>query len=362
MDWMGLDKPLLEGLALLGCVAVGCATTPVETLRGGAVAEATAGLQAPAAAPKTAVKVEAPTEIVLHAVGDCAIGDLHHGAGAPGSFAAEIAAADDPMGYPFSGVAELFAHDDLTIANLEGTFTDRKAWHNPVFSIRGAPENAQMLVRGGVELVDVENNHAFDYGVEGHEDTKAALEKVGVGYFGRDNVDRRTIKGMKIVNLGYLGGPKGTRAKMVADVARERGPSTIVIVSFHWGVEGYYATHPDQQRLGRAAIDAGASLVLGHHPHVVQGIETYRDRPIVYSMGNFVFGANSRPQDMDSFIYRVRFGLEGAEVASVKGEVIPVRISSDPNRNDFRPRLLQGAEAKRVVDKIGDLSAKLPAT
>jgi len=358
---MGPYKPIIEGLAVLSCVAVGCATTPAETLRGGAVAEATANLTAPVRAEEPPGE-DGSREIVLHAVGDCAIGDLHHGAGAPGSFAAQIAEADDPMGYPFAGVADLFAQDDLTIANLEGTFTNRKTWQNPVFSIRGAPENAQMLVRGGVELVDVENNHAFDYGVQGHEDTKAALNTAGVAFFGRDTVDRRTIKGMKVVNLGYLGGPKGTRAKMVADVEREAGPGAIVIVSFHWGVEGYYATHPDQRRLGRAAIDAGASLVLGHHPHVVQGIETYDGRPIVYSMGNFVFGANSRPADMDSFIYRVRFELDGRTLRSVEGEVIPVRISSDPKRNDFRPHLLDGTEAQRVRDKIGELSAKLETT
>lgn len=298
--------------------------------------------------------------ITVSAVGDCAIGDLHYGAGAPGSFAAELAKSDAPMDYAFANVRKIFEYDDLTIANLEGTFTERKAWSNPVFSIRGKPEYAAMFPRAGVEIVDVYNNHSFDYGVEGHEDTKLALTAAGVGFFGKDAVDRRTIKGMKIVNLGYLGGPEGTMAQMLRDVKREVGANTIVIVSFHWGVEAFYATHPDQVRLGRAAIDAGAALVLGHHPHVLQGIETYQGRHIVYSMGNFVFGANSQPKDMDSIIYQERFHIAAGKVASVENSVIPIRISSVTNRNDFRPVLLDGEEARRVKAKVDDLSQKLP--
>lgn len=301
-----------------------------------------------------------PNVITLSAVGDCAIGDLHYGAGAPGSFAAELASVPDPLDYAFANVRKIFEYDDLTIANLEGTFTERKAWSNPVFSIRGKPEYAAMLPRAGIELVDVYNNHSFDYGIEGHEDTKSALKAAGVGYFGKDAIDRRTVKGVKIVTLGYLGGPEGTKAQMLADLKREVGPGAIVIVSFHWGVEAFYATHPDQVRLGRAAIDAGADLVLGHHPHVLQGIETYRDRHIVYSLGNFVFGANSQPKDMDSIIYQERFHLGEGKVKRVDNEIIPVRISSVTNRNDFRPVVLEGPEATRVREKVDDLSKKLP--
>lgn len=297
--------------------------------------------------------------ITISAVGDCALGDLHHGAGAPGSFAAEIAKQDDPMGYAFAKVRKIFEYDDLTIANLEGTFTDRKAWKNPVFSIRGNPSYAQMLPRGGVDLVDVYNNHSFDYGPEGHEDTKAALEAAGVPYFGKATIDRRTIKGMKIVNLGYLGGPESTMKQMLRDVRREAGERTIVIVSFHWGVEAFYATHPDQFKLGRAAIDAGADLVIGHHPHVLQGIETYENRHIVYSLGNFVFGANSQPKDTDSIIYQERFHLKDGKVDHVDNAIIPVSISGDGTRNDFQPYVLEGDEARRVRDKVADLSDKL---
>jgi poly-gamma-glutamate capsule biosynthesis protein CapA/YwtB (metallophosphatase superfamily) len=299
------------------------------------------------------------TVITVSAVGDLAIGDLHYGAGAPGSYAAELAAVPDPLDYSFSKVASIFAADDLTVGNLEGTFTERAAWSNPVFSIRGKPSYAAMLPRGGVDVVNLDNNHSMDYGLEGHEDTKQALERAGVGYFGRGIVDRRTIQGIEVVNLGYLGGPSGTRDKMVADVRREKKPNNLVLVSFHWGVEAFYATHPDQITLGHAAVDAGADLVLGSHPHVLQGIESYKGRHIVYSLGNFVFGANSKPRDMDSIIYQEKFVIENGALARVEQVIIPVSISSTPDRNDFRPVVLEGDERARVLAKLEKMSTAL---
>jgi poly-gamma-glutamate synthesis protein (capsule biosynthesis protein) len=351
---MTIDRTKLatEWVALGLCIAIGCGA-PRPTKLDDPFAE----LSLPRSAAVQAAP--APKVISVHAVGDCAIGDLHYGAGAPGSFLAKLSEVDEPMRYPFSGVRHLFVDDDLTIANLEGTLTERGAWHNPVFSIRGKPEWAAMLQIGGIDLVDIDNNHSGDYGPDGHLDTRRALEAAGVNYFGREVVDRRVIKGVNVVNLGYLGGPKGTKARVIEDVKRERKPNTIIIASFHWGVESYYATHPDQQSLGRAAIDAGADLVLGHHPHVLQGIETYRERHIVYSLGNFVFGANSQPKDTDSLIVEERFLMNGDALGSVEQTLVPVRISTDRVQNDFRPVVLEGAEAARVLDKVAKLSAAL---
>ncbi|MBW2525335.1 MAG: CapA family protein [Deltaproteobacteria bacterium] len=320
-------------------------------------------VSAPTAAPAPAAAAAPPAEeeitITVSAIGDCAIGDLRRGGGAPGSFRARLAEVDDPTGYPFSGVAEVLRADDLTIANLEGTLTEHQGYANDVFAIRGKPEYAQMLVRGGIDLVNIENNHAHDYGPVGHADTKAALTAAGVPYFGGKHVDRREVEGVRIVNLGYLGGPAGTREKMERDVERERPDADLLIVSFHWGVEGWSVTHPDQIRLGRAAVDAGADLVLGHHPHRLQGIEAYRDRHIVYSLGNFVFGANSQPEDTDSVIAQERFTLRDGKLLRTEQRLLPASISSDPRVNDFRPMLLEGSEARRVLDKIQSLSLAL---
>jgi poly-gamma-glutamate synthesis protein (capsule biosynthesis protein) len=348
----------IASLGWLGCAS--SAPSPPLELRLSAAARVSLP---PASEPPAPSRDEDRADLlVISALGDCALGDLHHGSGAPGSMSAVLAGVEDPMAYPFSGVAELLESDDLTVANLEGVLTSRGQWHNEVFSIRGEPGWAAMLTRGGVEVVSLANNHSHDYGESGHADTKAALDAAGVGHFGRGAIDRRRVKGMLVVNLGYLGGPAGTEERMRREVSREVGPDRLVIVSFHWGVEGYYATHPEQLRLGRAAIDAGADLVLGHHPHVLQGIERYRDRHIVYSLGNFVFGANSKPEDMDSIIYQERFRLKDGRVAGVEQRIVPVVISSAPAVNDFRPMLLEGAEEERVRQKVASLSAALPSS
>ncbi len=331
------------------------------------VAANASGAAANASAPARDEQGRASSEgdsdvrITISAVGDCALGDLAGVAG-EGSFTAELAKHADPIAYPFARVRALFAADDLTIANLEGTLTNHDGRANPVFAIRGKPEWAEMLAQGSVELVNLANNHSHDFGFVGHEDTKRALDRAKVGRFGHGVVDRREVRGVTVVNLGYLGGPQGTQARVVRDVAREAKPGTIVVVSFHWGIEGSHATAPDQQRLGRAAIDAGASLVLGHHPHVLQGIETYRDRHIVYSLGNFVFGAHSQPADMDSLVFQETFHVRDGKVHAVAERRVPVRISSSTRRNDFRPTLLEGDEAARVLDKVAKFSASIPAS
>jgi poly-gamma-glutamate synthesis protein (capsule biosynthesis protein) len=335
--------------AALGCSAAGPASKLEPAL--GALS-----VEAPAPPP---ARSSEPDIITVSAVGDCALGDLQHGAGAPGSMSALLRSMDDPMGYPFSQVRELFAADDLTLANLEGVLSERDVFQNDVFSIRGPTRWAEMLGRGGVDAVNLANNHSHDYGEVGHEDTKRALETARIAYFGRGTVDRRRIKGIDVVNLGYLGGPAGTLERMVRDVTRERRERTIVIVSFHWGVEGYYAIHPEQTALGHAAIDAGADLVVGHHPHVLQGIETYRERHIIYSLGNFVFGANSKPTDRDSLIYQERFHMSSGKLTRVEQRLWPVAISGDRVVNDFRPVLLTGSERERVLAKVAELSATL---
>lgn len=354
--------------ALLSALAtvVGCAGPAPDAVQAdlSSRVERQVRQSAEAVAERTASPVPEPvppqeTVITISAIGDCSIGDLRRGGGAPGSFRARLAEVDDPMGYPFSGVVEVLRSDDLTVANLEGTLTEHLGYANDVFAIRGKPAYAEMLVRGGVDLVDVDNNHAHDYGPQGHADTKAALGAVGVAYFGGGQIDRRVIAGLRVSNLGYLGGPQGTRERMAKAVRLERSRADLVIVSFHWGVEGWSVTHPDQVRLGRAAIDAGADLVLGHHPHRLQGIETYRDRHIVYSLGNFVFGANSQPEDMDSIIFQERFHFRSGQLDRVVHRVLPVRISSDPRVNDFRPMLLEGDEAERVLGKVDELSRAL---
>jgi poly-gamma-glutamate synthesis protein (capsule biosynthesis protein) len=342
--------------ALAACGGVGGA----EVARSGELAAAGRLGATAAAASRAPASEPAEVTVIVSAVGDCALGDIHGTSSAPGSFSRYVDAQPDSMGYPFSAVAGILAEDDLTIANLEGALGDEGLPQNPAYSIRGRPAFAEMLARGSVELVSLANNHSGDFGGAGLGATRRALEGAGVGHFGGDRVDRRHIKGALVSNLGFLGGRVNeTREKLERAVRREKAAGALVIVSFHWGVELSYAVLPDQRTLGRAAVDAGADLVLGHHPHVLEGIETYRGRHIVYSLGNFVFGANIVPHDLDSMIYRERFVLRGGALARVESEIIPVRISSLPRLNDFRPVPLTGEPRDRVLAKLEGLSAKL---
>ncbi len=297
--------------------------------------------------------------LTLSAVGDCTLGSDYRVFGADGTFDQAMTQGGEDLAAPFASVLSVLSKDDLTIANLEGPLSHAKPAVAHTFVFNGKPEYAGVLSKGSVELVNLANNHAGDFGPDGMKQTIDAVEKAGVGSFGNGRVDRRVVKGIEVVNIGYLGGGKGTKERMVKDVTKLKKPDNLVIVTFHWGVEGYNAPNDDQIRLGRAAIDAGAGLVLGHHPHVLQGIETYKGRHIVYSLGNFVFGGHSNPADKDSMIYQEVFVKEGGAVVSKDSRVLPVRISTVTTRNDFHPVLLEGADKERVLARVKEYSDKL---
>ncbi len=291
--------------------------------------------------------------VLISAVGDCTLGSTHR------TFAAQLARHGNDLGYPFSGVREVLQQDDLTIANLETPLTKRPRRSGLAAAFRGDPAYARILKLGSVELVDLANNHSHDCGGRGHSDTLAALDAAGVAAFGRERVSRLTVGGLEVVNLGFTGGHLEVLSKMRRAVADHKTAERLLIVSFHWGGEGSIKPTPVQYLLAREAIDAGADLVLGHHPHVLQGIERYRGKRIVYSLGNFVFGGDSKPDDSDSIIYQARFAARSGQMTQIEEKIIPVSISSTPGRNDYRPKLLQGAQRRRVLEKVKQRSRLL---
>ena len=137
--------------------------------------------------------------------------------------------------------------------------------------------------------------------------------------------------------------------------------TNLVIICFHWGDEGKYYPNKTQVAIGRYAVDEGADLVLGTHPHVIEGIEKYNGKYIVYSLGNFIFGGNRNPSDKDAFIFQQTFTFDEAKslIESSNMNLIPISISSVKERNDFRPVILEGSEKDRVLKKIDDLSRSL---
>ena len=301
-----------------------------------------------------------PVTIRVSAVGDCTLGGDAHTASSLGPFDAVIAAHGGDLRYPFSGVLALLQDDEVTIANLEGTLTRSfEPEEGLSFHFRGKPEYAAILREGSVEVVNLANNHSHDFGGRGYQDTLRALRDVGVGAAGYDLVDTRTVKGIVVHNLGFTGGDPVMLGRVRKAVAARKAPENLVIVSFHWGLEGVHEIIDVQRALGRAAIDAGADLVLGTHPHVIQGIETYRARRIVYSLGNFVFGGNVNPTEKEAIIYRASFTLTDGRMAPSGEEIVPVQITTAPERNDFRPIVLAGEARERTIARIATHSQGL---
>jgi len=359
---IALDAPLVL-LFVASAIAVGCVAEAKEKVEEGPVAPSlvSTAVLADTIPAAVALSPQVPDdEILISAVGDCTLGDPAGAERAPGSFHSVHEKAGADMSRPFSGVIEVLDEDDLTIANLEGTLTRAGHRSDTAFAFRGRPEFAAMLSKGSVEVVNLANNHSADCGARGIEDTKASLDAAEVGYFGLGHVDKRTVKGIEVVNLGYTGGRLEVREAMAKAVRAEKRPENLVVVSFHWGIEGEHTANDIQRKLAHAAIDAGADLVLGHHPHVLQGIEVYKGKHVVYSLGNFVFGGNAQPASVESMIFQARFKKTDGVVRPVGTEIIPVHFSGNKTQNDFRPVLVDDETSAHIRKNIDAYSGLLP--
>lgn len=298
--------------------------------------------------------------ITFSVAGDFTLGS-DESFGYDGTFTQE--ADTNGLEYFVENIKTLFGEDDFTSVNLETTLTTSNQKADKKFRFKGDPSYTEILTKGSIEAVNLANNHTLDYLQKGYQDTITNLEKHNVGYFGNENKLLKTIKEVKVGALGYNGwsDTKEIRNQISQDIQslKDQG-AKIVIVHFHWGEERSYVPNESQESLGRFTVDSGADLVVGHHPHVVQGIEEYKGKFIVYSLGNFMFGGNRNPTDKDTFVFQQVFHLENGELMQQKEiKVIPYRISSLASRNNYQPTPLEGDEAKRVMSKILDLSARI---
>ena len=265
----------------------------------------------------------------------------------------------------FRYVREIFEQFDVSVANLEGVLSDNddpSIRANKRFTYRGRKQYAEILRLGGIDIVSLANNHTFDYGQIGFDDTIAALQASGIGYFGNDIILIKEVNGLKLGFIGAVGSANisGSRLQTFRaqlDYLGERG-ADLKIVSFHWGNNDELLQNPNQIHLGRFLIDNGAHLVLGHHPHVLQGIEVYRGRYIVYSLGNFIFDGNvvSDIEHRTSIIFQITFVFEGDEIISTDVNLIPVLVSSERWRNNFQPIPVEGAMYDYILNKIAERS------
>jgi poly-gamma-glutamate synthesis protein (capsule biosynthesis protein) len=236
----------------------------------------------------------------------------------------------------FSAIEPWLQSAEVRVANLESQLTDRNGeTQSPELELvfAGPPSGADALSRAGFDVVSLANNHAWDYGKKGFLETLEHLERVGVAYVGagRDRkqayapvmVERAGVRVALLAvtdiwNQGALRTHKGAehvagpdRATLVATVQALRADEAVdaIVVQHHGGCEFVERPLQRTRELARAAIDAGADAVIGHHPHVVQGIEWYRDRPIVYSLGNLMMRLREgRPREGTGMLARLQVG------------------------------------------------------
>ena len=304
--------------------------------------------------------VSSPVSLTLSVVGDCTLGTDE-----TFDYDTSLNAYYENYGadYFLQNVKDIFSTDDLTIANFEGTLTDSDEREDKTFAFKAPASYASILTGGSVEAVNTANNHSHDYGDQSFDDTLAALDDAGIVHFGYDETAVMDVKGIKVGLVGIYElydhlereqQLKDNIAKVKADGAQ------LIVVIFHWGNETETVPDSNQTTLGRIAIDEGADLVCGHHPHVLQGIETYKDRNIVYSLGNFCFGGNSSPSDMDTMIYQQTFTIDadGVKKDNVTN-IIPCSISSAAydGYNNYQPTPAEGDEATRILGKINERSS-----
>lgn len=299
-----------------------------------------------------------PVSLTLSVVGDCTLGTDENF-----DYDTSLNAYYENYGtdYFMANVKSIFSADDLTIANFEGTLTESTEREDKQFAFKAPASYANILTAGSVEAVNTANNHSHDYGEESFNDTLKALDAANIIHFGYDETAITEVKGVKVglVGIYELNDHLGREEQLKQNIAKvKQDGAQLIVVIFHWGNEKEEVPDDNQRTLGHLAIDEGADLVCGHHPHVLQGIEEYKGKNIVYSLGNFCFGGNAYPSDMDTMIFQQTFTIDqnGVKDDNVTN-IIPCSISSDSDYNNYQPTPAEGEEATRIIQKIQERSS-----
>ena len=276
-----------------------------------------------------------PQEFVLTFIGDCTLGTCPGLEGSTGSF---INIVGHDYDYPFRNVVQFFEDDDFTMANLEGVLGDKGYRLSKQFNFRGPAEYVNILTGNSIEAVTLANNHTEDYGPEGYAETKRILTEAELPFVETDSSTLVTTESGLVIGL-YAAKFTIDQADLESEVAalREQG-AEIVVFAVHWGSEGHYRPAPYQVQQAYDAIDAGVDIVYGTHPHVLQKIEEYNGGVIYYSLGNFCFGGNHYPADLNTVIVRQSVIREtDGTVHLAERELIPCSITSEKVQNVFQP-------------------------
>ncbi len=298
-------------------------------------------------------------EIIINAVGDVMLA---------GHWAPSI--RKKGYSFPFDGTRAELALGDINLANLESPIANGGSeFSGKKYRFRAEAALAPALRKASFQLVTLANNHSMDFGADALSETLQHLEAAGISWIGAgENLAEArkravySVKGKKIAFLGYsltqptefwagarrAGTTPGLEQIYTADIARARQEADYVIVSFHWGTEGSSSTRPYQRTAAHKAIDAGADAVIGHHPHVLQGVERYKNGIIFYSLGNFAFASSSKTAEFGALI---RLRLNGS---TRQAEIVPLDVLA--GRVHFQPKVLSGERAAAVIKGLNRLS------
>ena len=297
--------------------------------------------------------------VCITATGDCTFAT---DANAPrdNSFVSCVEAQNNDYSYFFRNVAPLFAEDDLTIVNLEGTLSNQGSRQDKTFAFRGKPEYVQILTSSSVEAANLANNHSADYGDVSLTDTIKYLNEAGISNFIGTNTSIREVNGISVglVGINALNPEEAEKLEKAIGSVKGLG-AQLVIVSIHWGEEKSNEPTQEQIQLAHKAVDLGADLVLGTHPHVLQGVEKYNGRYIAYSLGNFCFGGNNNPADKDTVIYRQVFTfVDGVMQEDDNMALIPATISGHDEYNDYQPAIAEGDRKVAIQNRLLEYSTQ----
>ena len=296
---------------------------------------------------------EEEESFLLSFVGDCTLGSDARFYGVKHSF---IDVIGEDYDYPFRNVVSYFQDDDCTFVNLETVLKDEGSIiKEGGFAFRGPTAYTKILTGSSVEAVTIANNHIRDYGIQGMESTRKALEEAELPYVEQDTY--RIITTERGLKIGLYGGFFQVDVKKVEQAVAEmkRQGAELIVMAIHWGIEGYYRPNSEQEQLAHQLIDLGVNIVYGSHPHVLQRVEEYNGGIIYYSLANFSFGGNHFPRDMDTVILRQQV-LRQKDGTVVLGTLtpIPACVSSQRPQNDFQPTpYKEGSEDyARVLQKL----------
>lgn len=352
---MLLKKILGIGLAVMVAVVLPADDGGMAAGRGRAVVFAPFSNPAPEGQKGKKLKDNKEDEIsvTISAIGDCTFGTDRSSPSGSSFYAVKKNQKSD---YFFKKVKKVFAEDDLTIANFEGTLTKRGSRQPKRFAFRGDPSYVNILKKGKIEAVSFANNHCRDFGEVSYQDTRAVFEKEGISYASYSKVAIYKTKGKRIgmIAVNGLEGLYGSKRLVLSGIKKlKKKKADLIIVSMHAGIEHTSRLDGTQRALSHYAVDHGANLVLGHHPHVIQTMEKYKGKFIVYSLGNFCFGGNTNPSDKDTMIYQQTFHFRGKKLKKkTEVKLIPCSLSSKTYINDYQPKIADKKQADRIFSRM----------